>query len=67
MDEWRELKELCENGYELVFRGKQLEEMGQLAKFKKVGDVVVKRVPKVEEPKIEEKGEEEEKEKEEEG
>ena len=50
-----------------MFRGKQLEEMGQLAKFKKVGDVVVKRVPKVEEPKIEEKGEEEEKEKEEEG
>ena len=61
VNEWRALKELSEHGFEFTFKGKLLESMGQLAKFRKVGDVVVKRVIKAEEePKPEEKGEGEE-------
>jgi hypothetical protein len=36
-----------------VVKGKKLESTSQLASFKKIGDLLIKRIPKVEEPKIE--------------
>lgn len=34
-------------------KGKKLTEVSQLSKFSKVGDLILKKVPKVEEPKVE--------------
>lgn len=43
----------CDNGWELLIKGKKLTSVQQLAEFKKVGDLVLKKVPKPEEPKVE--------------
>lgn len=50
MKEWKEFAETCEAGWQILFRGKPLESVDQLKKFKKVGDIeVIKLKPVVEE------------------
>lgn len=53
IDAWKEFLEICENGWELNVKGKPLTSVEQLAGYRKVGDIVLKRVPKVEEVKVE--------------
>lgn len=38
-------------------KGKKLTSIDQLADFRKIGDLVLKRIPKVEEPKVEKQSE----------
>jgi len=37
----------------LWFKGKKITSIDQLGKFRKIGDLIVKKIPKIEEPKIE--------------
>ena len=57
IEEWKEFLEICDNGWELLMKGKKLTSIEQLADFRKIGDLVLKRVPKVEEPKVEKQSE----------
>ena len=55
--EWKEFIEYCgELGWELKFRdGKSLENVSQIKKFSKLGDIVVSKImPKIQEPEEEE-------------
>jgi hypothetical protein len=40
--------ETCDNGWELLLKGKKLASVQQLVEFRKVGDLVLKKVPKPE-------------------
>lgn len=53
IEEWKEFLETCDNGWELWIKGKKLASVEQLAEFRKVGDLVLRKVPKPEEPKVE--------------
>jgi len=47
--------EIFDNGYTILFKGKPLESVAQLAKYRKVGDLIVKKNPPKVEVKVEEK------------
>ena len=56
MVDWKEFVENCPDGWELEFRGKKVESNEELGRCRKVGELVLRKIPP---PVIEEKKEEE--------